>query len=108
MRNAELEAELKELSSAEDFLAVFGIETDPQVVSVNRLHILKRFHDYLETDEAGPEAGEDWRGYYARQLGRAYMDFVASDARTEKVFKVFRTQRRKPGFVPLDSLLNKG
>jgi len=52
MRAEELDEELAELSSAEDFLEFFGVEYDPSVVHVNRLHILQRFHDYLA------EAGE--------------------------------------------------
>jgi nitrogenase-stabilizing/protective protein len=104
MRNEELEAELDELSSAEDFFQYFGIETDPRVVFVNRLHILQRFHDYLESDSAGPNAGEPWRDYYARQLQAAYQDFVSSDARAEKVFKVFQTEPAKPAFVPVETL----
>ncbi len=34
---------LKALSSAEDFLNFFGLPYDERIVSVNRLHILKRF-----------------------------------------------------------------
>lgn len=105
MRNAELEAELEDLSSAEDFFHFFDIETEPRVVFVNRLHILQRFHDYLEIDMAGPQGGESWWDYYTRNLRRAYDDFVGSDARTEKVFKVFHDQTRKPAFVPLEDLL---
>jgi nitrogenase-stabilizing/protective protein len=105
MRNQDLEDDLAELTSAEAFFAYFAIDTDPQKVRVNRLHILQRFHDYLEGDRDGPDPGESWHGYYARQLARAYADFVASDARTEKVFKVF--QQHKPAFVPLSALLGK-
>ena len=48
----ELDEELGELSSAEDFLDFFAVAFDPAVVHVNRLHILQRFHDYLG-DAAG-------------------------------------------------------
>ncbi len=109
MRHEALEDELEELSSAEDFLQFFAIDADPAVVFVNRLHILQRFHDYLEKDTEGPGAGEDWHGYYARHLRAAYEDFVGSDARTEKVFKIFQDQQpKKPVFVPLESLVKKG
>ena len=107
MRNDDLEAELDELSSAEDFFRFFNIETDPSVVFVNRLHILQRFHDYLETDTGGPDDGISWFDYYARFLRRSYQDFVASDARKEKVFKVFRTEKAKPAFVPLEAVLRR-
>ena len=74
------------MTSAEDFLNYFGIAFDPTVVEVNRLHILKRFRDYLQ--RADPT---DWEGY-AQSLRQAYQDFVVSDALTEKVFKVFHRQ----------------
>jgi len=108
MRNDALEAELDGLSSAEEFFSFFGIETEPERIRVNRLHILQRFHDYLEQDGEGPGTGESWRTYYSRHLTQAYADFIGSDARTEKVFKVFRDQDRKPAFVPLASLLKNG
>lgn len=86
MRTMTLREELAELSSAEDFLNYFGIDFEPAVVEVNRLHILKRFHDYLQ--QGNPVE----RGGFARCLQRAYQDFVESDALTEKVFKVFHRQ----------------
>ncbi|MDQ5911626.1 MAG: nitrogenase-stabilizing/protective protein [Pseudomonadota bacterium] len=78
--------DLTEMTSAEDFLTYFGIAFDPAVVEVNRLHILKRFHDYLQRIDPTDQAG------YARSLQQAYQDFVVSDALTEKVFKVFHRQ----------------
>ena len=86
MTNAALLAELAEMTSAEDFLNYFFIAFDPPVVQVNRLHILKRFHDYLR--QTSPTA---WDGY-AGCLKQAYQDFVHSNAQTEKVFKVFHRQ----------------
>nr|WP_321443229.1 nitrogenase-stabilizing/protective protein NifW [uncultured Cohaesibacter sp.] len=103
MRNEEIEADLVDLSSAEDFLDYFDIAYDPHVVTVNRLHILQRFHDYLTLDQDGPAAGEEWWDYYTRQLSLAYHDFVKSDAQTEKVFKVFKAS--EPAFVPIEELL---
>ncbi|WP_319529226.1 nitrogenase-stabilizing/protective protein NifW [uncultured Cohaesibacter sp.] len=103
MRNEELESEIDDLSSAEEFLDYFEIEFDPHVVMVNRLHILQRFHDYLTIDREGPVVSESWWDYYTRNLKQAYQDFVESDALTEKVFKVF--QPAKPAFVPLEDLL---
>lgn len=82
--------DLTEMTSAEDFLTYFGIAFDPAVVEVNRLHILKRFHDYLQRIDPTDQAG------YARSLQQAYQDFVVSDALTEKVFKVFHRQTGRP------------
>ncbi|WP_312915016.1 nitrogenase-stabilizing/protective protein NifW [Candidatus Competibacter phosphatis] len=53
MTETTLQQDLAEMSSAEDFLLYFGIDFDPNVVEVSRLHILQRFHDYLQKGE-GP------------------------------------------------------
>ncbi len=81
-----LREELSELYSAEEFLNYFGIAFEQRVVDINRLHILQRFHDYLRQADPADREG------YARCLRQAYQDFVDSDARTEKVFKVFHRQ----------------
>ncbi len=82
---------LKALSSAEDFLHFFGIAYDERVVHVNRLHILKRFYQYLHKSEG--LAGLDDIALFRRYrelLARAYTDFTTSTAQQEKVFKVFQ------------------
>jgi nitrogenase-stabilizing/protective protein len=87
----ELTSRLKGLSSANEFLEFFGVPYDEHVVNVNRLHILKRFYQYLHKAE-GLE-GLDEVALYAKYrdlLIHAYQDFVHSDAATEKVFKVFQ------------------
>ncbi len=78
------------LSSAEEFLDFLGVDYDQRVVNVNRLHILKRFNQYIARHafEGGSEA--EVKAEYKALLERAYGDFVKSDAVTEKVFKVFQ------------------
>jgi nitrogenase-stabilizing/protective protein len=98
------------LSSAEEFLDFLKVPYDPQVLRVNRLHILKRFHDYI--DQSGLPGDMDSAALsqaYARALEHAYLDFVTSNAVTEKVFKVFQQadSRRKASFVPLTSVSRK-
>ncbi len=90
MGSSELELDMEELSSAEEFLEYFGIPYEPSIVHVNRLHILQRFHDYIDGIDVLPQDVEQQRELYAGLLNSAYSDFVHSDARTEKVFKVFR------------------
>ena len=91
-----LRQDLAEMTSAEDFLDYFEIAFDLKVVEVNRLHILKRFHDYLQQTNALDRAA------YAQCLQRAYQDFVNSDALTEKVFKVFHRQaQQREARIPL-------
>lgn len=85
---SELET-LRSLDTAEAFLEHFAIPYDQRVVDVNRLHILQRLHDRLaETDL---ESLDDTRLHaaFGAFLAGAYRDFVDSDARTERVFKVF-------------------
>ncbi len=101
--------DLEELSSAEDFLDYFEIEYEQSVVFVNRLHIMQRFHDYLEQGrESLPEEIEEneasLKAIYKQLLERSYQDFVESDAVTEKVFKVFKMHEPQTTFVPMESL----
>ena len=102
-----LDDALDELEGAEDFLNYFGIDFDQKVVHVNRLHIMQRYHDYLQKsagalpDDCGDAARRD---VYRKLLLRAYTDFVESDALTEKVFKVFKMNEPQSTFVSVDQL----
>jgi nitrogenase-stabilizing/protective protein len=104
MTNDEFDLDLEELSSAEDFLTYFAIDFDPAIVHVNRLHILQRFHDYLEQVDEMPDSAIARWGLYADLLNSAYRDFVVSDAATEKVFRVFRMNEPKTVKVALSDL----
>ena len=104
MSVSDLELDLEELSSAEDFLEYFNIAYEPSVVHVNRLHILQRFHDYMAQIQDPPEDEQALFALYADLLKGAYEDFVKSDAVTEKVFKVFHMHGPQETFVPLTSL----
>lgn len=107
MTDDEFELAMEELSSAEDFLEFFRIDYDPKIVQVNRLHILQRFHDYLsETDEM---SDSDVSRYvlHARMLERAYLDFVSSNAQTEKVFRVFHMNEPRTASIPLGDLMGQ-
>ena len=102
---------MEELVSAEDFLDYFKVPYEASVVHVNRLHILQRFHDYLGRYAANmPPEESAQRSIYRLWLERAYLDFVESDALTEKVFRVFQ-QHDLPGgghtsFVSLDRVFS--
>jgi len=102
--------DLKHLESAEDFLNYFAIPYDVSVVQVSRLHILKRFQQYL-AHAGGVESLPAASAFAACRalLARAHNDFVASSGIEQKVFKVFQTAqgehrvaieglRRKAGF----------
>ncbi|MDY0329785.1 MAG: nitrogenase stabilizing/protective protein NifW [Thiomonas sp.] len=82
---------LKQLSSAEEFLQFFGVSYDEHVVHVNRLHILKRFYQYLHKAQGLADLNEvEMFTRYRELLAQAYQDFVHSSAVQEKVFKVFQ------------------
>ena len=102
MSESELDLDMEDLVSAEDFLEYFDVEYEPSVVHVNRLHILQRYHDYLSRTSDLPAEDQQRRELHAQLLGRAYNDFVTSDALTEKVFRVFRMH--EPASVPLSDL----
>lgn len=97
---------LKKYSSAEDFFAGLGVPYEPAVLSVARLHVLKRMGTYLNGDDLG---GLPDRVVVARcrsHLERAYQDFVASTPLEQRVFKVLKDAVAPPGksFVGLDEL----
>lgn len=108
MDESEFELDLDELSSAEEFLEYFGIAYDPAVVQVNRLHILQRFHDYIDDMDELPVCEQERRELYAGLLKSAYSDFVTSDALTERVFKVLHRHTPISIEVPLMELLQQG
>jgi nitrogenase-stabilizing/protective protein len=83
--------QLSGLSSAEEILAHLGVAYDERVVQVNRLHILQRFHQYLQRERSLEALDAAAARERARALlQRAHDDFVDSTAAREKVFKVFR------------------
>ena len=95
---------LKALSSAEDFFAFFAVPFDERVVQVNRLHILKRFYQYLHRAQDLDGLNEiDMFRRYREFLVQAYTDFTTSNAATEKVFKVFQDTDGKQ-HVTVDAL----
>lgn len=86
-----LTEQLKQLSSAEDFLTFFGVSFEPAVVQVSRLHILKRFYQYIrQEDELDQHDELSLYRCYRELLSKAYGDFVQSTPAKEKVFKVFQ------------------
>lgn len=99
---------LQKLSAAEEFFDFFAIPYEPAVMHVNRLHILKRFNQYMARSERKiEELPTDEQYQTCRELLiKAYEDFVRSTPAQEKVFKVF--QEAEGGQVTLDSLRRRG
>lgn len=100
---SDLMQKLTSLSQAEEFFEVLDVPYDREVINVNRLHILKRFHQYLRTSSGLDELNEYEERFMCRELlTRAYEDFVRSTPAQEKVFKVF--QDAEGGHVTLDNV----
>lgn len=94
---------IQEFSAAEEFLDFFGIDYQPAVVHVNRLHILKRFNQYLGRTPIPDDMEESAAWETCKTLlAKAHDDFVGSTAAQEKVFKVFQEQEGKS--ISLDSI----
>jgi nitrogenase-stabilizing/protective protein len=86
-----LAEELGSLESAEAFMEYFDLAYDARTLNVNRLHILKRFNQYLAR-AGGIDAFEPGlaRERCRTLLAAAYRDFVASSGIDQKVFRVFQ------------------
>jgi len=102
-------AELGRLSSAEDFFLALDVPYDPRIVSVARLHILRRMGQYLRDDALAELDDAAARAACRSYLAKAYDDFVRSSPIAERVFKVHQDAvkpaepPRRP-FVPFDAL----
>jgi nitrogenase-stabilizing/protective protein len=96
--------QLAHLSRAEDFFRFFGLEYDPKVLTVHRLHVLKRFGlDVAAIEERRPLPDEPERlRLYGEALRRAHQLFAGPPGPEQRVFQVLQgglcqlgTPRRK-------------
>ncbi|MEH2241898.1 nitrogenase-stabilizing/protective protein NifW [Nostoc sp.] len=83
--------EFKQLVDAEEFFKFFNLPYDLDVVNINRLHILKKFSQYIqEIDDNSPELSQEERlNQYSLALQKAYQVFIESTPHEQKLFKVF-------------------
>ncbi|MEL6221521.1 MAG: nitrogenase-stabilizing/protective protein NifW [Cyanobacteria bacterium J06627_8] len=87
------------LSTAEEYLNFFCIPYDAKVVSVNRLHILQKFSEFVKAIDEDKALDEgDRLGQYRTALQNAYAIFLNSSSLEQKLFKVFK---QKPSNVVL-------
>lgn len=87
------------LSTAEEYFNFFNLPCDPQIVSINRLHILQKFSQLMQSIEPDPNLSESDRlAQYRVALESAYTLFLTSSPLEQKLFKVFQ---KKPGNVVL-------
>jgi nitrogenase-stabilizing/protective protein len=98
-------ADFKQLVDAEDYFKFFDLTYDPQVVNVNRLHILQKFSQLVKEIDANwtDENQENKLALYQVALQNAYKLFLTSNSLDEKLFKVFN---QKPANVVLLTEIN--
>jgi nitrogenase-stabilizing/protective protein len=79
------------LVDAEEYFEFFQLPYDQQVVNINRLHILKKFSQYMqEIDETYSELNNTEKlNQYRLALDKAYQVFLESTPYEQKLFKVF-------------------
>jgi nitrogenase-stabilizing/protective protein len=82
-------AQFNQLKDAEEYFEFFGLSYDPQVVNINRLHILRKFSQLVQTVDKNQSEAEVLAAY-SRELHNAYDLFVTSNSVEQKLFKVFQ------------------
>lgn len=82
-------AQFNQLKDAEEYFRFFGLSYDPQVVNVNRLHILRKFSQLVESIDKNQEEGP-LLDTYRQALQMAYNLFLTSNSVEQKLFKVFQ------------------
>lgn len=88
--------QLKKASCAEDFFALLGVDYEPKVVNVARLHILRRMGQYLFSEDLC-ELDDATVGQRCKEfLERAYQDFLKSTPIDERLFKVHKDAVKPP------------
>jgi nitrogenase-stabilizing/protective protein len=100
---------LNKASSAEDFFTLLGVDYDPKVVNVARLHILRRMGQYLAKEDFSGASDATVAERCKAVLEQAYADFVASSPIDQRVFKVLKdavapAKKPAPTFVQLGAL----
>lgn len=84
--------EFNQLTDAEQYFEFFNLPYDQAVVNVNRLHILRKFSNFVK------ERAADWAelsesetlDQYRIALQQAYSLFLTSNSLEQKLFKVFK------------------
>lgn len=98
-------AQFNQLVDAEEYFEFFQLSYDPEIVKVNRLHILKKFSQLVrEVNANSPQASqEDKLSQYRDALVSAYEVFLNSTPLEQKLFKVFH---QKPQNVVMLTEIN--
>ena len=81
--------QFNQLHDAEEYFQFFGLPFDPQVVNINRLHILRKFSQFMAAVDSNLSDAEKLDAY-RQALQSAYEVFLTSSSVEEKLFKVFQ------------------
>ena len=94
--------------TAEEYFAALGVDYQPRVLAVNRLHILRYFAgEVARIDRELPGLADPGRrlAAYRTALYLSHQAFVGSSALDHRLFKVLRDRApRPPEFLPLDQV----
>jgi nitrogenase-stabilizing/protective protein len=84
-------SKFQKLKEAEEYFVFFQIPYDQKVINVNRLHILKKFSQYIQEIEHNYTdlSPKDKLTKYCEALQKAYQVFLESTPYEQKLFKVF-------------------
>lgn len=83
--------QFNQLKDAEEYFEFFGLPYDPQIVNVNRLHILRKFSQLAQAVDEGKTQSEAQKlDGYRQALQNAYDLFLTSSGVEQKLFKVFQ------------------
>ncbi|MCP3460508.1 nitrogenase stabilizing/protective protein NifW [Bradyrhizobium sp. CCGUVB23] len=81
---------LSKAAAAEEFFDLLGVEYEPKIVNVARLHILQRMGQYLADEDLTGATDAAVAERCKAVLERAYTDFVGSSPIDQRVFKVLK------------------
>ena len=91
MSAAERLAQFHRCTTAEEYFALLDVSYDPQIVAVNRLHILRYFSRELTgIDLTGTEHPDRVLATCRQALERAYQAFTTATALDHRLFKVLQ------------------
>ena len=102
-------ADLKRLSAAEEFFDYLGVPYEPQVLDVNRLHVLRLVGNWLAAS-APAQDGDDAlvKQRFRDQLTEAYAALTEQGPLSQRLFKVHKDaiapKHASETFVPLSTL----
>ncbi len=82
--------QLKKASCAEEFFTLLGVDYEPKIVNVARLHILRRMGQYLFSEDFSEQDDAVVTSRCKEFLERAYQDFQKSTPIDERLFKVHK------------------